>query len=80
MSLSPGFVHSLCKILGCDSDDIEPTDTWVSLGADNLDVVEVMMELEESYDIQIDDDKFDSYLTIGDVANYVGSLVKVAKQ
>ena len=41
------------------------------LGADSLDVVELMMTLEEAFDIEVPDDELEAMRTIGDVQRYV---------
>ena len=41
------------------------------LGADSLDTVELVLELEEHFDIEIPDDVASTLLTVGDVYNYL---------
>jgi len=41
------------------------------LGADSLDTVELIMQLEEEFGIDIPDDEADKILTIGDAVNYI---------
>jgi len=41
------------------------------LGADSLDVVELVMAIEETFDIEIPDDDAEGIRTIGDVESYV---------
>lgn len=43
------------------------------LGADSLDVVELVMELEDAYGIQISDEDAEQIVTIGDAVNYIVS-------
>ena len=45
------------------------------LGADSLDVVEMMMALEEEYGITIDDNKIADLKTVGDVAACVEGML-----
>jgi acyl carrier protein len=42
------------------------------LGADSLDVVELVMALEEAFDIEIPDEAIEGMRTIGDVEAFVG--------
>ena len=42
------------------------------LGADSLDVVELLMTLEDDYGITIPDDEIQEIKTIGDVEKYIG--------
>ena len=41
------------------------------LGADSLDVVDLVMSLEEAFDIEIPDDQVENIKTVGDIVNYV---------
>lgn len=43
------------------------------LGADSLDVVEFIMELEEAFDVEIPDEDAEKLLTVGDVVTYLES-------
>ncbi|AFX93560.1 acyl carrier protein [Serratia phage phiMAM1] len=42
---------------------------------DELDRIELIMELEEHYEIEIDDEKVEAAVTVGDVVNLVEKLV-----
>ena len=46
------------------------------LGADSLDVVELLSQLEEEYGIIIPDDQAESLATVADVANVIDALMK----
>ncbi len=41
------------------------------LGADSLDIVELVMQLEEEFGVDIPDDEADKITTIGDAVNYI---------
>ncbi|MCM2674769.1 acyl carrier protein [Alkalicoccobacillus plakortidis] len=43
------------------------------LGADSLDVVELVMELEDEFDIEISDEEAEKIATVGDVITYIDS-------
>jgi len=43
------------------------------LGADSLDVVELVMELEDEFDMEISDEDAEKIVTVGDVVNYIAS-------
>lgn len=43
------------------------------LGADSLDVVELVMELEDEFDLEISDEEAEKINTVGDVVNYIQS-------
>ena len=44
------------------------------LGADSLDTVEIVMRLEEAFDIQIEDEESEKMFKVQDIINYVESL------
>ena len=44
------------------------------LGADSLDVVELIMSLEEAFDIEVSDEKAQSLKTVRDVIEYIESV------
>jgi acyl carrier protein len=44
------------------------------LGADSLDVVELVMELEDEFDMEISDDDAEKISTVGDAVNYINSI------
>ncbi|MFT8319455.1 MAG: acyl carrier protein [Bacillus sp. (in: firmicutes)] len=43
------------------------------LGADSLDVVELVMELEDEFDMEISDDDAEKIATVGDAVNYISN-------
>jgi len=44
------------------------------LGADSLDVVELVMELEDEFDMEISDDDAEKIATVGDAVTYIDNL------
>ncbi len=46
------------------------------LGADSLDVVELVMALEEEFNIEVPDEDVESIRTIGDIVQYVGARIE----
>ncbi|MBE6665351.1 MAG: acyl carrier protein [Ruminococcaceae bacterium] len=61
----------LAKQLRVDIDTIDENTNIISdLGADSLDVVEMLMTIEEEYGIVVPDDVVVTFVTVGDVARY----------
>ena len=52
------------------------TDIINDLGADSLDLVELIMALEEEYDVTITDESVYEHKTVGDIATFIESLIK----
>lgn len=46
------------------------------LGADSLDVVELVMELEDEFDMEISDEDAEKISTVGDAVNYINAQAK----
>jgi acyl carrier protein len=45
------------------------------LGADSLDIVELLMEIEEDFGVSISDDESEKLKTVGDAVKFIGSKV-----
>lgn len=62
----------LSSQFGIDEDQIsENTDVVNDLGADSLDVVELMMSIEDEFGLMIEDEEIAEMKTVGDVVNYI---------
>lgn len=59
---------------GVNESSITRDMTFDDLGADSLDVVELVMEIEDRYDILFDDDKIENLNNIGDAVTYIEQL------
>ena len=58
--------------LGVDREKITPETSFVNdLGADSLDTVELVMELEEEFDINIPDDAAEKIQTVGQAIDFI---------
>ncbi|MCU0412042.1 MAG: acyl carrier protein [Bacteroidetes bacterium] len=58
--------------LGVDAAQITPAASFTNdLGADSLDTVELVMEFEKAFNIQIPDEDAEKISTVGDVINYL---------
>ena len=58
--------------LGIDEDKVTPASTLVNdLGADSLDVVELIMAFSDEFGIDIPDDAAEGINTVGDVVSYL---------
>lgn len=61
--------------LSVDSEEVSMDSTFEDLGADSLDIVEIVMALEEEFDIEISDDEAEQAKSVGDVVNYLTTLL-----
>ena len=63
--------------LGVDEAEVTPTASFVDdLGADSLDTVELVMALEEAFEIDIPDDAAEKILTVKQAIDYIQARAK----
>ena len=75
-SLKSKVLHIICEQLSVREDEINSDSRFVEdLGADSLDIVELVMEMEEEFDIEIPDDNVEELSTVQNVLDYIGKLV-----
>ena len=67
------LVESINKL---EFDAIKLTDTLEDLGADSLDSVEIIMSLEEKYNIKISENVFADIHTVQDIVDYINDTVR----
>ena len=66
--------------LGVDESEVTPSASFVDdLGADSLDQVELVMALEEAYELEISDADAEKILTVQDAISYIDKHAKVSK-
>lgn len=46
------------------------------LGADSLDVVDLVMSIEESFDVEVPDEEVENIKTVGDIVKYIENKVE----
>ena len=62
--------------LGVDASEVTATASFTDdLGADSLDTVELIMEFEKEFDIQIPDDQVDNIATVGESIKFIEEAV-----
>ncbi|CAH0346950.1 MULTISPECIES: acyl carrier protein [unclassified Bacillus (in: firmicutes)] len=62
--------------LGVEESEVKPEASFKEdLGADSLDVVELVMELEDEFGMEISDDDAEKIATVGDAVNYIQSTM-----
>ena len=63
--------------LGVEESEVVPTASFTNdLGADSLDTVELIMEFEKEFGIQIPDDQAEKIQTVGDAIAYIEANAK----
>lgn len=68
----------IAKRLDKSEEEITPEAAFVEdLGADSLDVVELVMELENEFEIEIPDEESEKIRTVGDAVKYIEEKAKL---
>ena len=62
--------------LGVDAADLTAETTFESLGADSLDLMDMVMSFEDAFEVEIDTDSLSDLTTIGSVVTYIEGLQK----
>lgn len=64
--------EKVAEQLGIEADEVSLESSFIDdLGADSLDIVELLMALEEEFDIEIPDEEAEKLSTVGDVVDYI---------
>jgi acyl carrier protein len=67
----------IAEQLGVGEDEIKPESSFIDdLGADSLDIVELVMAMEEEFDVEIPDEQAESIKTVKDAVDYINSHKK----
>ncbi len=74
MSIEEKVKELVVDQLGVSADEVKPESSFVeSLGTDSLDLTELIMAMEEEFDIEIDDEDAQKIATVQDAINYIKS-------
>jgi acyl carrier protein len=64
--------EKIAEQLGVAADEVKPESSFIEdLGADSLDIVELVMALEEEFNIEISDEDAEKIRTVKDVVGYI---------
>lgn len=70
------LVKLICDQFGIDEDDIDMNTSFRDdLNADSLDLVELVMAIEDEFDLQVADDDVEKIHTVGDAVNYISEII-----
>ena len=72
MSVEDKVKKIIAEKLSVDVEEVVPTASFVDdIGADSLDLVELIMSMEEEFDIEISDEDAEKLATFQDVIDYI---------
>ena len=69
------FTDCAVEVLSVDADQVVLDATFESLDADSLDLVELVMALEEEFDVNVEEEELDGILTIQAAYNLIVSKI-----
>ena len=73
-SVNDRVVRIVCDQMGATPDKVTPETSFINdLGADSLDTVELVMELEDEFEISIPDEDAEKIQTVGNAIDYITS-------
>jgi acyl carrier protein len=65
-------IEIVCEHLAVSKEQVTRTTSFIEdIGADSLDIVELVMELEEEFDVQIPDTDAEKIKTVGEAIDYI---------
>jgi acyl carrier protein len=71
-SIEERVIEIVCENLGVNKEQVTRSTSFIEdVGADSLDIVELVMELEEEFDIQIPDEQAEKIKTVGEAIDYI---------
>jgi acyl carrier protein len=77
MSVAEKVKQIIVEQLGVDENQVDPSASFVEdLGADSLDIVELVMAFEEAFDLDIPDDDAEKIKTVKDAVDYIEAKKK----
>ena len=77
MDIKKQIIQLIAKQLDIKEQDIKPESEFIKdLKADSLDIVEIVMTVEEHFDLQIPDEKAEEVKTIQQLVNYIEKTKK----
>jgi acyl carrier protein len=71
-SVRDRVIEIVCEQMGQSKDKVTENTSFINdLGADSLDTVELVMELEDEFDLSIPDEEAEKIKTVGDAIQYI---------
>ncbi len=71
-SIRDRVIEIICEQMGQSKEKVSEETSFINdLGADSLDTVELVMELEDEFDLSIPDDAAEKIKTVGDAIGYI---------
>lgn len=80
MAIEEKIKSIIAEQLGVKAEEVTPQASFIDdLGADSLDTVELIMALEEEFNVEIPDEDAEKMATVGDAIKYIEAKTSAAK-
>lgn len=70
------IMRIIAEQLGVSANSLEEETAFADIGADSLDIFQIISALEEAFDLEFDHDAAEGIATIGDVTDYIRKAVE----
>ncbi len=71
MSIDETLKDIVIRIVHCDEEVLTPTSTWQDMKADSLDLVQVLVAVEDTFDIEVPDEDLSELKNLGEFVKYI---------
>lgn len=71
-------LNIIAEQIGVPEENLTADTTFADLNADSLELFQIIMALEEKFEIEFDNDRAETIKTVGDVLDYIKELVEAA--
>ena len=78
MTIEKEVITIVAEQLGVDYNEVTPSKSFVELNADSLDLTELIMSLEEKFEVEIAEDKAEKLKTVQDVIDFINTIKSAA--
>jgi acyl carrier protein len=76
-SVEERVIEIVCENLGVNKEQVTRSTSFADdMGADSLDIVELVMELEEEFDINIPDEQAEKIKTVGEAVEHIKMAIR----
>ena len=70
-------IEIVCENLGVNKEQVSRSTNFIEdIGADSLDIVELVMAMEEEFEVEIPDEEAENIKTVQDAVNYINTHKK----
>ena len=69
-------ILTICKFLKLDAEKVTAESDLATLGADSLNVTDIVMEIEEAYAFEMPEDDMQKVKTVNDIVNFTMKRIK----